>query len=151
MPIGGIKPAVTEADLDEDKPLPKGAYNLDALGDDAFGGPPPSSVPKKGPPARLAAAAKSKQEVIEKPVQKNIDEIPLGGAGKAPVINPDDEDKPLPKGAYNLDALGDDAFRGPPPKSNGPPKKGPPARLANPPKKETPSVPLDDVPIGGAK
>ena len=41
----------------EDKPLPRGAYNLDALGDDAFGRPPASSVPKKAP-VRPAAAKK---------------------------------------------------------------------------------------------
>jgi len=32
---------MTEGEV-EDKPIPRGAYNLDALGDDAFGGPPPS-------------------------------------------------------------------------------------------------------------
>ncbi len=41
MPIGGGD--------NEEKPIPRGTYNLDALGDDAFGGPPPSNV-KKAPP-----------------------------------------------------------------------------------------------------
>lgn len=135
--------------MEEDKPLPKGAYNLDDLGDDAFGGPPPSGVPKKGPPARLAAAAKPKKEIVEAPIHKNIDELPIGGAGAMPADTNLDEDKPLPKGAYNLDALGDDAFGGPPPKSNAAPKKGPPARLANPVKKEPPPANVDDMPIGG--
>lgn len=38
MPIGGggAKLAATEEGID-DKPLPRGAYNLDALGEDAFG------------------------------------------------------------------------------------------------------------------
>lgn len=65
-----------------------------------------------------------------------------------------EEDKPLPRGAYNLDALGDDAFG----MGAAPPKKGPPARLANKPKPKQeedapikPVVALDDMPIGGAK
>lgn len=38
MPIGGGKPpALNPYDLDEDKPVPKGAYNLDNLPADAFG------------------------------------------------------------------------------------------------------------------
>ena len=41
----------------EDKPLARGAYNLDALGDDAFGGPPPSTLPKKVP-SKFATAKK---------------------------------------------------------------------------------------------
>lgn len=41
MPIGGNKPPVTfDPNNDEDRPLPKGTYNLDALGADAFGGAP---------------------------------------------------------------------------------------------------------------
>lgn len=33
----------------------KGGYNLDALGDEAFGGPPPGAAkPKAKPPAKFA-------------------------------------------------------------------------------------------------
>jgi hypothetical protein len=63
IPIGGSKPPV-DVNMEEDVP-PKGAYNLDNLSADAFGdgGPPPvAAAPKKGPPARLANAAKSKQD-----------------------------------------------------------------------------------------
>ena len=52
------------ADPDE-KPIPRGAYNLDALGDDAFGGPPPSSSGHKRPPARLAPAKKATDEEMK--------------------------------------------------------------------------------------
>ena len=48
----------------EDKPLPRGAYNLDGLGDDAFGRPPASSVPKKAP-VRPAAAKKQEDEEMK--------------------------------------------------------------------------------------
>lgn len=48
--------------MDEEKPLPRGAYNLDALGDDAFGGPPPGG-PKKNPPPRLAKAKPVDEEM----------------------------------------------------------------------------------------
>jgi hypothetical protein len=41
--------------MGEDNPLPKGSYNLDDLGPEAFGGPPPGGAPKKAPPARFAA------------------------------------------------------------------------------------------------
>ena len=46
-------------------PIPKKGYNLDALGDDAFGGPPPA---KKAPPSRFAAkkpAADGDEEMKE--------------------------------------------------------------------------------------
>jgi hypothetical protein len=131
--------------------LPRGAYNLDALGDDAFGGAV-DSKPKKAPPARFAnKAAAAKEE--PKP---SLDDMPIGGK-KLPVEAPveGEEDKPLPRGTYNLDALGADAF------GDGgdalmndvsvKPKKGPPARLANKAKEAPkPSVPVDDIPIGGA-
>jgi hypothetical protein len=41
----------------EDKPLPKGTYNLDNLGEDAFFGEPATIAKKKAPPARFANAA----------------------------------------------------------------------------------------------
>ena len=63
MPIGGggNKFSVNEQESLDDAPLKKGAYNLDNLGDDAFGGGPMTSndnKPKKAPPARFAAKAK---------------------------------------------------------------------------------------------
>ena len=60
MPIGGNK-VVMQVNMDEieDKPLPKGTYNLDALGADAFGDGQDTLIqentkPKKAPPARFA-------------------------------------------------------------------------------------------------
>ena len=63
MPIGGggNKFSVNEQESLDDAPLKRGAYNLDNLGDDAFGGGPMTSndnKPKKAPPARFAAKAK---------------------------------------------------------------------------------------------
>jgi hypothetical protein len=63
MPIGGggNKFSVNEQESLDDVPLKKGAYNLDNLGDDAFGSGPMTSndnKPKKAPPARFAAKAK---------------------------------------------------------------------------------------------
>ena len=63
MPIGGggNKFSVNEQESLDDAPLKKGAYNLDNLGDDAFGGGPMTSndnKPKKAPPARFAAKPK---------------------------------------------------------------------------------------------
>jgi len=63
MPIGGggNKFSVNEQESLDDVPLKKGAYNLDNLGDDAFGGGPMTSndnKPKKAPPARFAAKPK---------------------------------------------------------------------------------------------
>ena len=73
---------------------------------------------------------KVEEEALIKPAADKIDEKPVGGA-KAPTIIDEDvqmaEEKPLPRGTYNLDALGEDAFGG----GVAPPKKGPPARLAN--------------------
>lgn len=46
-------------------------------------------------------------------VVNQFDEQPIGGQKNTGQLNPDEfEDKPLPKGAYNLDALGADAFGG---------------------------------------
>ena len=66
MPIGGSKPVAggfaSEMDEQPIGGMKKGGYNLDDLGDEAFGGPPPGSKgdgfmvetkPKKLPPARL--------------------------------------------------------------------------------------------------
>lgn len=65
QPIGGNKFNATEnndADLD-DLPIKKGAYNLDNLGDDAFGGGPPNGNKAiKAPPARFAAKPKPSQD-----------------------------------------------------------------------------------------
>lgn len=62
MPIGGgNKFASNDADGLEDAPIKKGAYNLDNLGDDAFGGGPMKSNSNKqikAPPARFAAKPK---------------------------------------------------------------------------------------------
>lgn len=126
MPIGGGKSQPPPADDGEDKPVPRGAYNLDNLGDDAFGGPPPGGA-KKGPPARLMNKAKA--EEAKKPAAIAMDDMPIGGAKNTlppPSENGDGEDKPIPRGAYNLDSLGDDAFGGPPPSSA--PKKAPVAK-----------------------
>ena len=72
--------------------------------------------------------------MIAAPVRKApvvaMDDMPIGGGKKAqPSEFPEDEEKPIPRGAYNLDALGDDAFGGPPPGGN-PPKKAVPSRFA---------------------
>ncbi len=54
QPIGG-KAARTNNDDPDNIIIPRGTYDLDKLlGEDAFGGPPSSSAPKKGPPARFA-------------------------------------------------------------------------------------------------
>ena len=69
MPIGSSKISadvpMTEGGDPDEKPVPRGAYNLDALGDDAFGGPPPSSSGPKKPPARFAAAKKAVDEEMK--------------------------------------------------------------------------------------
>ena len=66
QPIGGNKFNATESGADQnDVPLKKGAYNLDNLGDDAFGSEPMTSndnKPKKAPPARFAAKPKPSQD-----------------------------------------------------------------------------------------
>jgi hypothetical protein len=65
-------------ELEEDKPLPKGAYNLDNLGPEAFGGGGSGgdvlvmeNKPKRAPPARFAnkaaAPKKEEQKVEEEP------------------------------------------------------------------------------------
>lgn len=79
LPIGGAKNKTTSAEEitpDEDKPLPKGAYNLDALGEDAFPSGSAMSVPKKAPPARFAnkmkssaAAEEDKPDIIDAPIK----------------------------------------------------------------------------------
>lgn len=81
QPIGGTKNVVPTPGDEEDKPLPRGAYNLDALGADAFGDPNEVAKPKKQPPARFADKAKPKAEQIEeKPLPKpNLDDVPIGG------------------------------------------------------------------------
>lgn len=92
--------------------------------------------PKKGPPARFAAAKNttSTDDIPIKPAV-NLDDIPIGG-GKPPVTMGDEEDKPLPKGSYDLDKLlGADAFADPNADTvmnDAPtqPKKAPPARFA---------------------
>jgi hypothetical protein len=127
----------------EDRPIPKGAYNLDNLPADAFGGADnfndQPSKPLKKPPARLANKAKVPASTSEpmtddapiKPAKAvNIDDMPIGGSKDVnfAMSEGDPEEKPIPRGAYNLDALGDDAFGGPPPSSSAP--KKPPARFA---------------------
>ena len=88
--------------------------------------------PKKAPPARFANKT-STDDMPIKPAM-NVDDMPIGGS-KGPTAMEDDEDKPLPKGSYDLDKLlGADAFADP----NGDvlmndvstkPKKAPPARF----------------------
>lgn len=58
--------------LDDEKPLPRGAYNLDALGDDAFGGGAilDEQKPKKAPPARFANKAVAKKPIVEEVKEK---------------------------------------------------------------------------------
>lgn len=121
-------------------PLPRGAYNLDSLGADAFGdgvvSQPPVAKPKRDPPARFANKAKPSTVASEdQPIKPaaNLDDMPIGGAKRplpAEEQTPNDEEKPLPRGAYNLDDLGEDAFGGPPP----PKKPAGPPRLTNKPK-----------------
>jgi len=127
----------------EDIPVPKGAYNLDNLPADAFGGGDTfndqPTKPAKKPPARFANKAKPTASTAEpmtddatiKPAKAvNLDDIPIGSSKEAnvPMSDANPDDKPIPRGAYNLDALGDDAFGGPPPSSSAP--KKPPARFA---------------------
>jgi len=78
MPIGGGKkpPVDFDAGLDEEKSLPRGAYNLDALGDDAFGGGDMENKPKKAPPARFANKTAAKPLVEEEKKQKLIIDEP---------------------------------------------------------------------------
>jgi hypothetical protein len=93
--------------------------------------------PKKAPPARFAAkpSTTSTDDIPIKPAM-NMDDMPIGGGkGAINTTMGDDEDKPIPKGTYDLDKLlGADAFADP----NGDvlmndvstkPKKAPPARF----------------------
>lgn len=93
----------TQGDQEEDRPLPRGAYNLDNLGPDAFGGAGSDDVlmsepvkPKKAPPARFAAAAKSKAEetkkpVIDEPIKDTKKEEPAPVVQKKAAVNLDDK------------------------------------------------------------
>ena len=63
LPIGGVgnKFSVNEQESLDDVPIKNGAYNLDNLGDDAFGGGPMTSNGNKqikAPLSRFAAKAK---------------------------------------------------------------------------------------------
>lgn len=50
MPIGGNKPPVSfDTNDEEDRPLPKGSYNLDALGAEAYGEAPARNPKKEAP------------------------------------------------------------------------------------------------------
>ena len=92
------------------------------------------SKPKKAPPAKFAAKSTTSTDDIPIKPAMNMDDIPIGGS-KGPTALGDDDDKPLPKGSYDLDKLlGADAFADP----NGnvlmndistKPKKAPPARF----------------------
>ena len=63
LPIGGgNKFAANDADGLEDAPIKKGAYNLDNLGDDAFGGGPMPSNDNKPKKILPKIAAKPKEE-----------------------------------------------------------------------------------------
>jgi hypothetical protein len=90
--------------------------------------------PKKAPPAKFAAKSTTSTDDIPIKSAMNMDDMPIGES-KGPTALGDDEDKPLPKGSYDLDKLlGADAFADP----NGnvlmndistKPKKAPPARF----------------------
>lgn len=92
------------------------------------------SKPKNAPPAKFAAKSTTSTDDIPIKPAMNLDDMPIGGS-KGPSALGDDEDKPLPKGSYDLDKLlGADAFADP----NGgvlmndvstKPKKAPPARF----------------------
>jgi len=89
---------------------------------------------KKAPPAKFAAKSTTSTDDIPIKPAMNMDDMPIGGS-KGPTALGDDDDKPLPKGSYDLDKLlGADAFADP----NGDvlmndvstkPKKAPPARF----------------------
>jgi hypothetical protein len=150
IPIGGkavqMKDGANPDEL-EDKPIPRGTYDLDKLlGAEAFGDPNGGDAvmteriqPKKAPPARFAKKEVPKKAVEEedkpiKPAAVNMDDIPIGKSA-APVSNDDPDNIVIPRGTYDLDKLlGEDAFGGPPPSSA--PKKGPPARFGKPPMNE---------------
>jgi hypothetical protein len=74
------------------------------------------------------------KSVVEKPIKPaatNYDDVPIGG-GKFATLEEAPVDVPLPRGTYNLDALGADAFGGDVVMSEpAKPKKAPPARFAN--------------------
>jgi len=90
--------------------------------------------PKKAPPAKFGAKSTTSTDDIPIKPAMNMDDMPIGGS-KGPTALGDDDDKPLPKGSYDLDKLlGADAFADP----NGDvlmndvstkPKKAPPARF----------------------
>jgi hypothetical protein len=88
--------------------------------------------PKKAPPARFANKT-STDDMPIKPAM-NMDDMPIGGS-KGPTTMEEDEDKPLPKGSYDLDKLlGADAFADPNKDVlmndvSTKPKKAPPARF----------------------
>lgn len=67
-----------------------------------------------------------------KPAANNFDDMPIGGKPPAVQFDGDADDIPIPKGAYNLDNLGPDAFGGDAVMSmDNKPKRAPPARFAN--------------------
>lgn len=78
----------------EEKPLGGGGYNLDALGDDAFGGGVAvlNDKPKRAPPARLAKKDQEeekgdvtmKDEEVKKPTPKAPPKAAPKTTGKAP-------------------------------------------------------------------
>ena len=115
-----------------------------------------NAKPKKAPPARFAQKALSIEEEESKipkevvPVKKivdlddmpiggrkivNVDDVPIGGAKQHAEVADELEDKPLPRGAYNLDALGADAFGSDTLMTDdtAKPKRAPPARLGQKP------------------
>jgi len=64
--------------------------------------------PKKAPPAKFANKPTGDQQSVDDvPIRpaSNFDDMPIGGKVAAKIEgNPGDiEDKPLPKGTYNLD------------------------------------------------
>lgn len=124
------------------------------MGEEAFGGVNNGDVlvvenkPKRAPPARFAnkgakpttakVEEEKKNDIDEKPIIKSsIDDVPIGGI-KTNVNLDDIEDKPLPRGTYNLDALGAEAFGDSGASNdnvivseNNKPKRAPPARFSN--------------------
>jgi hypothetical protein len=68
MPIGSSYIAdvsMTDGNNPDEKPIQRGTYNLDALGDDAFGGPPQFSSGPKKPPAQFGTAKKVVDEEMK--------------------------------------------------------------------------------------
>ena len=144
QPIGGTRKVAGDQQIGSSK----SGYDIDNLGADAFGEQAGDALivmdnkPKSKPPARFAQKkqeeTKKESSVLgddDKPIKKavNMDDIPIPSKKQAGDTPMEDEDRPVPKGAYNLDDLPADAFGGNDAFSEqvSKPNKKPPARLAN--------------------